>query len=103
MCEDEGVRVKLIRNEHQDSRDLPLEEDSAMRYTKLQHNYYMNNREKSTFCIVNSTKAFIPTELANLIYVKLEKNQVLRIKTIIQELSKPEKREWQIKLDEEQE
>ena len=53
----------------------------------------MNNRGKSTFCIVNSNKACISTELANLIYDEVEKYQVHRTRTMKQELCKPGKRE----------
>ena len=45
----------------------------------------MNNGGKSTFCILNCNKACISTELANLIYDRVGKNQVLRIETIEQE------------------
>ena len=38
---------------------------------------------------------------ANLIYSKVDKNQILRIETIKQELCKPEKKEQQIALDDE--
>ena len=67
-----------------------------MRYTELQHNHCINNKGKSSFCIVNSNsvnsnKTCITTELANLIYNKVENNEILRIKTIKQELNKPEK------------
>ena len=65
----------------------------GMRYTKLQQNHYMNNRDKSLFYILNSNKACISTELVNLIYKKLEKNQELKIETTEQELCKPEKKE----------
>ena len=41
--------------------------------------------------------------LANLIYDKVEKNQVHRIVTIKQELCRPEKKGQQIELDEKQE
>ena len=59
-----------------------MEEEKGMRYTKLQQNHCINNRGKSTICIVNSNKACISTELANSIYDKVEKNQVFRIKII---------------------
>ena len=63
----------------------------------------MNNRGKSSFCTVNSNKACIWTELANLLYNKVENNDVLRIETIEQKLWKPEKREQQLELDKKQE
>ena len=63
----------------------------------------MNNGGKLTFCIVDSNKTCIPSELNNLILDNVEKNWVLRIQTIRQELCKPEKKEQQIELDEEQE
>ena len=62
----------------------------------------MNNRSKSTFCIVNSNKVCVSTQLVNLIYDKVERNQVLRIETIKQELCKLEKKESQIKIDDKQ-
>ena len=62
----------------------------------------MNNRGKSTFCVINSDKLCISTDLANLIYDRVEKNQLLRIKTLKQELCKPEKNEQQIELEEKQ-
>ena len=52
----------------------------------------MNNIVKSAFCIVNSNEACISTDVANLIYSKVEKNQVLRIETIKQQLCKLEKK-----------
>ena len=60
----------------------------------------MNNRGRSSFCFVssnnvNSNKACISTGLANQIYSKVENNEVLRIKTIKQQLCKPEKKEQQ--------
>ena len=78
--------------EDQDTRYLPLEEERGMTYTNLQQNHYMNNRGKPSLCIV-IRHACISPELANLIYDKVEKNQVLRIKTIKQELCKPDKEE----------
>ena len=63
-----------------------------MRYTKLQQNHCMDNRGKSNFHIANSKKACVSNELANLIYNKVEKNWVLRVKTIKLKLCKPEKR-----------
>ena len=63
----------------------------------------MNNGGKLTFCIVNSNKACVTTELAKLIYNKVEKNWVLRTETIKQELKKPEKKEQEVELDEKQE
>ena len=63
----------------------------------------MNSTGKSTFCIVMRNKTCISTRIINLIYVKLEKSQLLSIETIKQELCKPEKKEQQIELDEEQE
>ena len=50
---------------------------------------------------MNRYKAWISTGLANLIYYKVEKNQVPRIETIEQELCKLEEGEQQIGLDEE--
>ena len=41
----------------------------------------MNDRGKSTFCIVNSYKACVSTEQANFIYNQVEENQVHRIET----------------------
>ena len=73
-----------------------------MRYTRLQQNHCMKNRDKSNFCIVDSNKACISADLANLIYDKEEKNQVLGIETKKQELCILEKREQKIKLDKEQ-
>ena len=52
----------------------------------------MNNRGESTFCIVNSNKAYTSMVLAYLIYDKVKKNQVLRGETTEQELCKPEKK-----------
>ena len=63
------------------------------RYTMLQQNHCMENRGKSTFCIVNSNKTYTSTVLADLIYGKVEKNQVLRTESVKQELCKSEKRE----------
>ena len=48
---------------------------------------------KSSFCIVHTDKGCISTELVISIYDKVEKNLVLRIETIQQELGKPEKEE----------
>ena len=50
---------------------------------------------------VNKDKACISTELANLIYDKVEKNQELRIENTQETLSKPDKEEQQIELDKE--
>ena len=61
------------------------------------------NRGRSTCCTVNSNNACISTELANLIYDKVENNDVLTIETVKQELGKPEKKEQQIELDDEEE
>ena len=72
-----------------------------MKYTKLQENHCMNDRGTSSFCSVNSNKPCVSTKLANLIYDKAKKNQVLRIETIKQELHKPQKKEQQIELHEE--
>ena len=94
-------RVKLIRGEFQDTRGVLLEEERLMRYNKLQQNHCMNNRDKSTFCIVNINMACISIELAHLICDKIEKNQALWIETIKQEMYKPEKRKQHIGLNEE--
>ena len=53
--------------ECEDTRSLTLEEETEMRYTRLQQNNCMNYRDKSAFCIVYSNNACISTELANLI------------------------------------
>ena len=78
------------------------EDERKVKYTKLQQIQSMNSEGKSTFCIVNSDMACISTELANLIYDKSEKNKVLRMETIQQELVKSEKVEQQIELNKEQ-
>ena len=77
-----------------------------MTHTKLQQRYCMNCgaelTKKLIFCIVNINKACISTELAYSIYVKVDKNEVLRIdyKTrIMQTREKGTQRQ----LDEEQE
>ena len=41
MCEDERMRIKIIRDECQDTRYLPLKEERGMRCTELQHNHCM--------------------------------------------------------------
>ena len=64
-----------------------------MTFTSPGHTQCMNSKGKLTFYIVNSDKACISTELADLIYDNIERNQVLRIETIKQELCKPEKEE----------
>ena len=61
----------------------------------------MNSKVKPIFSIVRSDKACISTELAGLIYDKVERNQLLSIETIQQELRKPKKGE-EMELDEEQ-
>ena len=48
----------------------------------------MDIRRKSNFHNINSNKAYISTELANLIYDKVKKNQVLGLATIHHELCK---------------
>ena len=58
----------------------------------------MKYRGRSSFCTVNSNtvnskKVCISTEKANLIYDKIENNEGLGIKTIRQELCKPQKLE----------
>ena len=100
---EESENVKLIKGEYQDTRFLPLSEERGMKYTELQQSHCMNNRVKSSFCLVNSPKACISTELTSLIYSKVEKNQEPRIENIKQELCKPEKKEQQIELGEEEE
>ena len=105
MCEDK--RVKLIRDECQATRDLPLANKRGMKYIELQKNHCMNNRGKTSFCIIKSNTvisnmAQVSTVVANLIYEKIENNDVFRILTIKQELCKSQKREQQIKVDVEQ-
>ena len=79
MCEDEGVKELNLESVNvKDTKDLPLGEERGISYNKLQQNHCMNNRTESMFCIVNSNKARISTVLANLIYKKVEGNQVLR-------------------------
>ena len=56
----------------------------------------MDNRNKSYFCDVNTDKACILTELANLIYNKVEKNQVHGIETIQHELCQLEVKDLQV-------
>ena len=63
----------------------------------------MKKRGKSNFCIVNSNKECASNKLANSMHNKVEKNQVLSLETIKQELCKTEKREGQRELDMEQE
>ena len=53
----------------------------------------MNSKGKPIFCIVNSDKACISTELADLIYDKIEKDQALRIEIIQQDICKPEEKQ----------
>ena len=62
----------------------------------------MDIGSKATAYTENSDKAYFSSMLADLIYDKVEKNQVLRIKTIQQDLNKLEVRGKQ-ELDEEQE
>ena len=57
---------------------MPPKDERGVTYAKLQQSQYMHRTGKSTFCIVNSDKTCISNELANLIYDKEEKNQVLR-------------------------
>ena len=52
----------------------------------------MNNRGESTVCIVKSNEVCIATELFDLIYNKVEKNQVLRIKTMKEDYVNQRKR-----------
>ena len=59
--------------------------------TKLQQTQCKNSKGKSTFCVVNSDKAFISTELADLMYGKVEKNQVLGIDYITRTIQTREK------------
>ena len=50
-CEDEIV--KPMRAECQETRYLPLEGETGIKCTELQHNQCMNNTGRSTFCTVN--------------------------------------------------
>ena len=64
------------------------------RYSKLQHDYYMNSRGESYSYTVNSNTvnnnmACISTELVHVICNKVENNQVLSTETIKQELRNP--------------
>ena len=78
MCEDEGMKeLKPTGGECQDTRYLLLEEERGIRDTKIKQNYCMKNRCKSAFCIVNSNKACVSTELANYIYNEIEKIRYL--------------------------
>ena len=43
-------------------------------YTKLYKIQYMNRKDKSTYCTVNSEETCISTKLSNRTYGKLEKN-----------------------------
>ena len=72
-----------------------------MIYTKIQLIQCINSKGTSAFCIVNNDKACISTELVDFIYNKVEKNQVLWLQTIQQELCKPQKQEY-MELDEKQ-
>ena len=60
----------------------------GMRYAKLQQNHCMDISGKSPFCVISSNRACLSTLLANLIYDKIEKKQVLRKETIKQEFCK---------------
>ena len=71
-----------------------MKDEREVTYTKLQDTQCMNNKGESTFCIANSDKACISTELADLIYEKVETNWVFRIETIQQELCKPKRNKW---------
>ena len=69
MCEDEEVEeLNLKRGEYQDTRGLPQEDKKEVEYTKLQQTQCMNGKGKSSFCIVNSDRAYIATKLADVIY-----------------------------------
>ena len=52
--------------------------------------------------MINISNACIPIEMANLIHSKVDYIEVLRIKTIKQELCKSEKKEQKIELDDKQ-
>ena len=62
----------------------------------------MIDKGKSTLHTVNSDKACISIDVTDLIYNKVEKNKVFRIKTLQQKLCIPENKEH-MELDEEQE
>ena len=64
-----------------------------MTYANSDQIQCIRSKGKPTFCIVNSDMACIPTDLASLIHNKAEKNHVLRIGTIQQEIGNPEKEE----------
>ena len=67
-CEDqEGKELKLMRGECNNTRGLPLEDESDVIYTGPQQTQCMRSKDKSTCCIDNSDKACISTELSDLI------------------------------------
>ena len=69
---------------------------------ELQQTQYMTSKGKSIVCFVHSDKACISTEVAKLIYDKVEKNQVVRTKIMQQELCRLRSKE-EMELDEVQE
>ena len=67
----------------------------------------MNNRGKSYSCTVNNTAvnndmACVSTEIAYIIYDKVENNQVLSLENIKQGIQSPEKKKQCIEIDKEQ-
>ena len=69
-------------SECQYARDLPLDDENEAIYIRLQKVQCISSKGKSSFCIINSHKTCISTEVADLIYDKVEKNQVPRIETM---------------------
>ena len=61
---------------------LALEDEKEVTHTKLQQTKCMNSKGKLTFCIINSDKPCISTQLGDLIYGEVEKIQVLKTETI---------------------
>ena len=50
MCKDEGSGgVKLISDEHEDNRDLPLGDEKEVTKTKLQETQCINSKSNSMF------------------------------------------------------
>ena len=87
MSKYEGVKQLNLKGANVKTPEIcPWKRDA-----KQKQNHCMNNRGRSTFCIINSNKACMSTELASLIYNMVEKIQAVLMKTIKQELCKPDK------------
>ena len=94
--------LKLVRGEYQDTRCWALEYDGEVTYVGIQQTQAWIVKVSQAHYIVNRDKACISSKLADLIYNKVEKNQVLRIENKQQGLNTTEVK-GRIVLDDKQE